>query len=64
MAADEKYGVEAWQPFQVSAFVEGAWIDILRKLDQKNQASKREEERLKRESPEKLAGLKKDFGIE
>jgi hypothetical protein len=64
MSADEEYGAEVWRPFQIGAFVEGPWVDVLKRIDQKHEASNREEDRLKREAPEKVASLKKDFGLE
>jgi hypothetical protein len=64
MAGDFKHGFETWEPFDVYAFIEGPWIELLRELAEKNEATKREEERLRREAPDKLAALKKDFDLE
>ncbi len=52
-----------WSIFDVEAFVEGNWLGDFTQLQQQIQAAKEERERRERENPDKLAKLKKDFGI-
>jgi hypothetical protein len=59
----EEYGVTSWHSSEVTAFVEGPWIDVLTRLSEKHRAALVEEQRLKREAPERLEAMKKDFGI-
>ena len=52
-----------WSIFDVEAFVEGDWLGDFVQLQRQVQTAKEERVRRERENPDKLAKLKKDFGI-
>ena len=53
-----------WSAVNVSAFIEGEWIDDFRTLRERMEKEKAEREQRDRCNPERLNALKKDFGIE
>jgi len=60
---EDKYNPD-WSIFGIEAFVEGDWIGDFREMADKVESERVERERRKREDPQKLEKLKKDFGIQ
>lgn len=53
-----------WKVFGVAAFIEDAWIKDFKDLERQIGIDKQERERKRKEDPQRVNQLKKDFNIE
>lgn len=53
-----------WRPFDISAFIDGEWIDDFRNLREEIQQNDKLREQQEAEDPKKVQELKNNFGID